>query len=380
MDTILPGILLTAGNQLVSSTSESNHSMGNFRIAMQIDGNVVLYPIGSPNTGNYAYWATNTSSFGKNVKLTLDGNGRLYMLNSSGVNAKNITPGATHSGGKAYRATIDADGIFRLYSDNLSESGNWSIEWAVPGDVCGPKGICGMNGFCDIQNQQFVCICPPGFVFINQEQKDLGCNRSFTTESCDFKTNQTKYIIQEMQNTVIEQRTYAFLSPTTNEECKQACLEDCNCDAAFFQGQECMKQKLPLTFGRFTGDSSTSTFVKVGIDLGGNGFGAPNINPIKRTKVLRVDILIIGVACVAFSVILLAFSALLMRYRIWRNYQPRERSVEDVSLRAFTYTELEVATNCFTEEVGRGSFGTVFKGTLSNGQRTIAVKRLESNG
>ena len=51
--------------------------------------------------------------------------------------------------------------------------------------------------------------------------------------------------------------------------------------------------------------------------------------------------------------------------------------MEDVSLRAFTYSELEVATNGFVEQLGRGSFGTVFKGTLSNGQRTIAVKRLE---
>uniref|UniRef100_A0A2N9III2 non-specific serine/threonine protein kinase n=1 Tax=Fagus sylvatica TaxID=28930 RepID=A0A2N9III2_FAGSY len=49
----------------------------------------------------------------------------------------------------------------------------------------------------------------------------------------------------------------------------------------------------------------------------------------------------------------------------------------DVSLRSFTYSDLEKITNGFKEELGRGSFGTVYKGTIWNGQKLVAIKRLE---
>uniref|UniRef100_A0A2N9GUT5 Protein kinase domain-containing protein n=1 Tax=Fagus sylvatica TaxID=28930 RepID=A0A2N9GUT5_FAGSY len=49
----------------------------------------------------------------------------------------------------------------------------------------------------------------------------------------------------------------------------------------------------------------------------------------------------------------------------------------DVSLRSFTYLDLEKITDGFKEELGRGSFGTVYKGTIWNGQKLVAIKRLE---
>ncbi|XP_035546917.1 G-type lectin S-receptor-like serine/threonine-protein kinase LECRK3 [Juglans regia] len=381
-DTLLPGLLLRAGDQLVSSISETNHSMGSFRIKMQTDGNIVMYPVGSLDAPDYAYWAAATNFVGKNATLTQDGNGRLYMLNSSGAEVKNINNGAVPSDGKMYRATIDADGIFRVYSHNLIENGSQSIEWSVPDDRCTPKGICGINGYCDLVSLQPVCACPPGFVFINQEQRNLGCNRNFIAESCAFKNDHTEYTIQELQNIVWIESTYAILSSVTREECNLACLEDCNCEAAQFQGQECKKQKLPLTFGRRTqqdqaGNPSPTTLVKVGMDSGRNG----TMDPKESRKVLRMDILVIGVACLSFALIVLAFSAfLIFRYRLWAYkkipYKTNDQGlIEDVTLRAFTYNELEVATSGFSEQLGKGAFGTVFKGTLS-GQRTIAVKRL----
>uniref|UniRef100_M0ZXP2 non-specific serine/threonine protein kinase n=1 Tax=Solanum tuberosum TaxID=4113 RepID=M0ZXP2_SOLTU len=50
---------------------------------------------------------------------------------------------------------------------------------------------------------------------------------------------------------------------------------------------------------------------------------------------------------------------------------------EDVAPRAFSYAELEQATSGFKEALGRGAFGTVFKGILAEGQKVIAVKRLD---
>ncbi|KAG6673978.1 hypothetical protein I3842_15G019000 [Carya illinoinensis] len=369
-DTLLPGLLLRAGDELVSSISKTNHSMGSFRIKMQTDGNIVMYPVGSLDAPDFAYWASVTNFVGKNATLSLDGNGRLYMLNCSGAEVKNINNAVVPSDGKMYRATIDADGIFRVYSRNLIKNGSQSIEWYVPDDRCRPKGICGINGYCDLINLQPVCACPPGFDFIKHEEKNLGCNRNFIVESCAFKTDHTEYTIQELQSIVWLESIYAILSSMTIEECKLACLEDCNCEAAQFQGQECKKQKLPLTLGRRTsqqedGKPSPRMLVKVGMD-----------------SVLRMDILVIGLACLSFALTVLAFSAfLIFRYRLWAYkkipYKSNDQGlIEDVSLRAFTYNELEVVTSGFSEPLCSGSFGTVFKGTLPE-QRTIAIKRLD---
>ncbi|KAH9320102.1 hypothetical protein KI387_021871 [Taxus chinensis] len=48
------------------------------------------------------------------------------------------------------------------------------------------------------------------------------------------------------------------------------------------------------------------------------------------------------------------------------------------SLRLFTYKELKTATNSFTHKLGRGAFGSIFKGSLSN-RTLVAVKKIESS-
>ncbi|KAF2296568.1 hypothetical protein GH714_000262 [Hevea brasiliensis] len=264
-DTLLPGQLLRSGNELVSSISESNHSTGNYRLVMQHDGNLVLYPVATLNSKEYSYWGATTNFLGDNATLTLSENGLLYMLNRSGVNAKNITNGGNPADGKTYRLTIDADGIVRLYSHNMDQNGNWSIEWSVPNDRCDPKGVCGINAYCILLDEEPVCNCPQGFVYIDQKQKNMGCNRNFLVENCLFNNENTKYTIYELENIVWEDNAYSVLSSAAKEDCNRACLMDCNCEAALFQDQMCKKQKLPLRFGKRDLDGvSTVALMKVG--------------------------------------------------------------------------------------------------------------------
>uniref|UniRef100_A0A0E0KL00 non-specific serine/threonine protein kinase n=1 Tax=Oryza punctata TaxID=4537 RepID=A0A0E0KL00_ORYPU len=48
-----------------------------------------------------------------------------------------------------------------------------------------------------------------------------------------------------------------------------------------------------------------------------------------------------------------------------------------VGLRFYSFQELDVATNGFSEELGKGAYGTVFKGVMADTNQDIAVKRLE---
>lgn len=46
-------------------------------------------------------------------------------------------------------------------------------------------------------------------------------------------------------------------------------------------------------------------------------------------------------------------------------------------MRPFSNNELEKATDGFKEELDRGSFGAVYKGSISEANTIVAIKRLE---
>ncbi|KAL1542102.1 G-type lectin S-receptor-like serine/threonine-protein kinase LECRK3 [Salvia divinorum] len=73
-NTLLPGQRLPPGEELFSSASETDYGRGIFRLKMQNDGNLVQYPINTPDTAPYAYYSSRTSGTGGNkVLLMLEG-------------------------------------------------------------------------------------------------------------------------------------------------------------------------------------------------------------------------------------------------------------------------------------------------------------------
>ncbi|GMN26587.1 hypothetical protein TIFTF001_001356 [Ficus carica] len=77
---------------------------------------------------------------------------------------------------------------------------------------------------------------------------------------------------------------------------------------------------------------------------------------------VSINFLLVGVLCLRFFSI----------YKGKHEEFPKE--VSDMKLRRFTYKELEEATDGFSEELGKGTFGTVYKGKLQ--QSFVAVKKL----
>ena len=68
------------------------------------------------------------------------------------------------------------------------------------------------------------------------------------------------------------------------------------------------------------------------------------------------------------------------RFWIYRRFTNGVREIElgEVATRSYSYEELEKWTHNFKEEIGRGSFGTVYRGTIFNSQKVVAAKKLES--
>ncbi|KAI3427485.1 Protein kinase domain-containing protein [Psidium guajava] len=381
-DTLLAGQHLSAGQQLLSGASESDQSTGIFRLKMQKDGNLVQYPVDTPDTGTYAYWASGTSTAGDNVTLHLDNVGYLYLVNTTGAFVKNITTSrGPPKEGMFYLMRIDTDGIFRLYSYNATQNDDLSVIWQSSEDKCSPKGLCGLNQFCVMIDQIADCKCLPGFGPVNQGNWTSGCERNFSAESCMRMDADTRYTIQVVSNTAWEDAAYAVLTFSTNEECQKACLQDCNCEAVIYDEKSCRKQRLPLRYGRRDLSNANVLSIKVG-ETGSKGNGTNGFMPEGKKRPSRRDILAAIASCTAFALVTLAVSGFIVyRYRV-RLYEvlPKEGSssmIENISLRSFTYEELKRVTKDFAQEIGRGAFGTVYKGTLLNSLKVVAVKKLE---
>ncbi|KAG6660756.1 G-type lectin S-receptor-like serine/threonine-protein kinase LECRK3 [Carya illinoinensis] len=373
-DSLLPGQPLLAGTELFASISETDHSTGIFRLKMQHDGNLVQYPVDTPDTAPYSYFTSWTDGRGDNVTLNLNAEGHLYLLNATGSTINNLTDRGYPTKETIYLMRIDADGIFRLYSYKLKQNGNWSIVWSSSNDLCDPKGLCGLNGFCSRIDNKAQCICLPEFEMVDQGNWTAGCERNFSAASCNSKNGYNAYTMRELANTVWEDISYSVLSFPIKEDCERACLEDCNCEAALFKDSTCRKQKLPLRYGRRQLTDSNIAFIKV-------GKSTPADMPKDNQKDLRLEILIVGAVFLTFGCMMSVVSGIVLYKNHFRYRKlPFNGNVElsdDVALRRFTYLELEKATDGFKEEVGRGSFGTVYKGAILNGQKVVAVKRLE---
>ncbi|KAL6841553.1 hypothetical protein ACP4OV_028696 [Aristida adscensionis] len=387
-DTLLPGQNLFPNSQLFSSVSDANHAAGKYRLKNQQDGNLVLYPIDALDSDS-SYW--NTGTFGKNYILTLslDPNGTLWQFDqkTSYVNVLFLTNQSSDASADTdvhFRLTLDADGIFRLYSHVFFRNGTeptTQVKWLKPSnDRCSVKGVCGPNSFCQVNsNGETSCSCLPGFGWLTVNQSMQGCwrlqNDVCTGNSYSDGTRPVASMV-EVKNTSWSDISYAVPPQTTTiEACKALCLSDCACEVAMFNSY-CSKQMLPMRYGRIFPGSNITLFVKIYTD-------EPKGVVRKTRSAGSVAMLISGAALAVFSLVVLSASILLCKKRLtWRytraqQQQDSELCDESIGIRSYSFQDLELSTDGFTEEIGRGAFGTVFKGMLANSNRAIAVKKLE---
>ena len=389
-DTILGGQTLFAGGQLFSSLTENDHSTGRFHLKMQPDGNLVLYPINTGDTPGDSYWNTGTFGDGFKFHLFLNNTGSLLIINSTTLEIVQKLyldlSSASNQSTTIYRATLDFDGVFRFYSHVYDESSKFKVSklWSALENPCNVKSLCGFNSFCTLNDNQPYCLCLPGTDFVDPNQTFHGCERNFSEAGCRGGTdNAAFYNITPMENLMWGDRPYVK-APMSKEECSRSCLEDCDCGAALFQSDYCMKQKLPLRYVLRDIKEGYTAFFKVGMRSikSDNPFMEKPPVIVITSKRAVMQIFLVTIGCIVLSCVALAISGLFIyKSRVLRYKRLLENGnlglTEEVTLRLFSYNELKRATNGFNEQLGKGSFGAVYKGELYKGKRLVAVKRLE---
>jgi hypothetical protein len=381
-DTILGGQNLS--NKLVSSVSKSNQSSGRYSLDTQPDGELVAHPVDTLD-GFYesldTFWsaATTDVSF---ITVTLNHLGVLF-LRGSGLSV--LILASSHypdnkNGTIIHRATLDADGIFRLYVHQYFESDNSSsmlVEWPALANQCEVSGFCGFNSYCSGVGNKAQCNCFPGFDFLNTSNKFLGCYRNFDDNAFTRSENPAmQYRVVHLENITWSDYPYSVVQ-MKKEDCGKSCLEDCNCAAVLYTDDSCKKYKLPLRYSRVNKNRPATAFFKV---ITGKTVRQKVLPESKRGLLFILAITlgsIISCLCVIFAI----YTLFRYRHQVYRYRSLSENTnlelIEEFALRPYSYNELEKATDGFKEELGKGSFGVVYKGTISGGNKTIAVKRLE---
>ncbi|XP_047316077.1 G-type lectin S-receptor-like serine/threonine-protein kinase LECRK3 [Impatiens glandulifera] len=398
-DTIVSTQIIESDGVLFSKQSENNFSKGHFQLRLLRDGNLVLNI--RDIVTNYAYDAyyisgtydpSNSSNSG--FQVIYDSTGYMFIRRRNGQRS-DLTPNSLIMPPDSYyRATLGFDGVFTQYHHPKSFTGNpnWTPIWSKPDNIClninGVKGIgaCGYNNVCTLgDNKRPVCECPIGFSLIDPNNTYGSCKPSFTSscrdEELEVDSLKDVYDFQELLDTDWPTSDYRQLNPSSEQLCRESCLQDCFCAVAIFRVDTCWMKKLPLSNGRKDQNLNGKALIKY------RKGSLPPLAPPSTMITNQIQkqgqwtIILVGSVLLGTSFFIIFCLGFFIVYKKKKYIQTTTaETIAGGNQRCFQYRELLEATDGFKEEIGRGAFGTVYKGVMQNTltRTTIAVKKLDS--
>ncbi|XP_015880974.3 G-type lectin S-receptor-like serine/threonine-protein kinase At2g19130 [Ziziphus jujuba] len=268
------------------------------------------------------------------------------------------------------RAVMDVSGQIKLL--NLSPTKRWDAFWSQPRQQCEVPYFCGAYGICNEKSLPF-CNCLMGFVPKSKSYWDLedysnGCQRK-SKLNCDnvngTGNGERDKFVEMSSMSLPEARQY--VTAGSEAECESTCLNNCSCTAYAFDSDRCS-----IWIGELLNLKQVSVDERKGETLYVRLAALELRSPKKSNGGVIVEV----VGGAVGSTVLLGLIILVILRQRKKIFGPG-KAVAEASLVAFDYRYLQIATNNFSEKLGRGGFGSVFKGKL-NDSTVIAVKQLDS--
>ncbi|XP_031501732.1 putative receptor protein kinase ZmPK1 [Nymphaea colorata] len=388
-DTLLPGQSLSGSLRLVSRAAEGNHSRG-YYVAQFNEDSVLSFIYDGPYTSSI-YWPNPDNNVFQN-RRTRYNSSRHAILDEMGqfISSDGLKFFALDFGLKVKRRlTMDFDGILRLYSFNDTTK-NWQVSWMPKLVRCRVHGLCGENGICFYKPFP-TCTCPPGFRMKDAADWTQGCKPEF-----DLLCNETKVNFIKLPHTDFYGYDFDYKSQISFEACKNICKSDCRCRGFIYKldGEGNCFLKSILFNGQSAGPHiAGNMYVKIPKQMNFSGIlGHSNLDCSKVSPYKKLDrAYAVGQAregylkypigfVIAFGVteiICVAFGWAYMHKKTVHLHNLNQGYVAvSMGFRMFTFKELKEATKNFSDEIGRGGSGVVYKGVLED-KRVVAIKKLE---
>ncbi|XP_049387745.1 G-type lectin S-receptor-like serine/threonine-protein kinase SD2-5 [Solanum stenotomum] len=368
-DTLVPGQMINEGQKLRSSVSATNRSEGLFTLEVQ-------------SFGFFAYIESNPRQlYASNLdwdrpfqfpRLPFDISNWKLIVNFTFSNARFVR--------------FEDDGHLRMY--------HWRGSWSEEVDLlrgyigeCGYPTMCGNYSVC--ANGQ--CSCPQTAIDqtnflqqINYRQPNQGCVL-VTPVSCEHSQY---HIFMELKDIAYIPRYLQYGTDKTDlENCQRSCLSNCSCKAAQFQFSgpgntmgDCalLNDVFSVTYN-YGSPNRTTLFIKVQSSSNLQA-SPPRISSEKKST--RVPTIVGSTIGASFGLLLMVLTCFAYIFRRRKGLEEDEEEFLDQipgMPTRFSYEELTVMTENFSEKLGEGGFGAVFEGTMSDGTK-IAVKRLQGFG
>ncbi|CAI9281937.1 unnamed protein product [Lactuca saligna] len=391
-DTLLPDQQLTKDTPLVSSRSLTNYSSGFYKLFFDNDNVIRLVYNGPKVAGVYwpspelRAWESGRSTYGSRRIATLDFYGRFISSDSLFFNTSDagIQP--------LRRLTMDVDGNFRAYS--LDEMrGVWQVTWQAMSESCRIHGSCGENSTCSNNpTHGRKCSCLPNHKMINHTDWSYGCEPEFEPTLCG--NGEDKFL--ELPHTDFYGYDAKYIPNITLDGCKQQCLNICNCKGFQFKydsakGIFLCYAKFKLVNGFSSVNFNGSMYLKLPKTL---PLSSINNNVVQRFTLNCSEIPTIQLpraydkntnedsikSLRIFTYVFGALEIICIMYFFYKTRNPYNKSQgylqAATGFKRFSYQELKKATKNFSNEIGKGGGGIVYKGVLSD-DRVAAIKRLK---
>uniref|UniRef100_A0ACD5UY80 Uncharacterized protein n=2 Tax=Avena sativa TaxID=4498 RepID=A0ACD5UY80_AVESA len=391
IDIVLPGAKVgrdkvTGLNRMgISRKSLIDPGLGSYSVELDTSGVVVLKRR-SPLVV-YWHWASSKTSSLKLIpilKSILDMDPRTKgLINPAYVdnNQEEYYMYTSPNESSSTFVSLDISGQIKL---NVWSQANqsWQIIYSQPADSCTPAATCGPFTVCN-GNAQAFCDCmenfseksPQDWVF---NDRTGGCIRntplSCSASNISINTTSSTDMFHPIARVMLPYNPLSIDVATTQSKCEEACLSSCSCTAYSYSNGRCSVWK-----GELLGVNLNDGIDNTSKDVLYLRLAAKDLLPSVRKNKRKPNIGVFTAASiVGFGLLMLALLLLTWRNKFKCSGLPlHDNKGSAGGIIAFRYTDLVRATKSFSEKLGGGGFGSVYKGVLSDSKTTIAVKKLD---